>query len=155
MNAEAEVAIKRTEADWDSFFYRIAMQVEALSKDPDRQVGAVIVAPGRRQMSFGYNGFPPGVEDLPSLLHDREFKLANMVHAEDNALRQAPFPTAGCAVYATRFPCFECAGKLAEAGIVKVVAPAPDFEHHRWGFQWRGARMLFKERRIRVVYVHL
>lgn len=149
--ATSESPLKRTPEEWDAFFYTIADRVASLSKDPERKVGAVIVAPGKRQMSFGYNGFPPHIEDLPTYLFNREFKLANMVHAEDNALRQAPFPTAGCAVYVTRFPCFECAGKLREAGVTKVVAPPPDLSHHRWGFQWRGALMLFETHGIEVV----
>lgn len=137
---DCDTPIKRSQKDWDLFFYySVAQNVALLSKDPDRKVGAVIITPDRRQMSFGYNGFPPGVEDRPSLLADREFKLANMVHAEDNALRQAPFPTEGCTLYVTRFPCLECAHKLWAARIARVVAPEPDFGHPRWGKSWQDS----------------
>lgn len=131
-----EVPTKRSQEQWDGFFYRMAVLAAAMSKDPDRKVGAVLVTPDRRQVSPGYNGFPPDVPDLPSLLADRAFKLANMVHAEDNCLRQAPFPTAGCTVYVTSFPCLPCACKLREAGIRRLVAPRPDLGHHRWGKSW-------------------
>ena len=134
-----EQPIKLTQEEWDSFFLRFARDVAGMSKDPDRQVGAVVVTPDRRQLSLGYNGFPPDVKDLPSLLADRDFKLANMVHAEDNCLRQSPFPTQGCTVYVTRFPCLPCACKLRDAGVRCVVAPAPDLGHARWGKSWTVA----------------
>jgi len=146
-----DAPIKRTQEGWDMFFYGIAHAVSALSKDPERKVGAVIVAPDKRQMSFGYNGFPSDIEDLPMFLVDREFKLANMVHAEANALKQAPFAVTGCTLYVTRFPCFDCATKLKEAGISKVVAPIPDFNHHRWGKQWHAASILLAAENIHIV----
>ena len=139
-----EQPIKRTQEEWDSFFLRFARDVAGMSKDPDRQVGAVVVTPDRRQLSLGYNGFPPEVEDLPSLLADRDFKLANMVHAEVNCLRQAPFPLEGCTLYVTRFPCNRCAERIMASGIYRVVAPAPDFGHARWGTSWRQAAGLME-----------
>ena len=90
-------------------------------------------------MSIGFNGFPPETEDLPSLLADRDFKLANMVHAEVNCLRQAPFPLEGCTLYVTRFPCDRCAERIVASGVRRVVAPAPDFGHARWGSSWLQA----------------
>ena len=100
-----EAPIKRTQGYWDLFFLGLAGQAARLSKDPDRQVGAVLASADRRQVSFGYNGFPEDVPDLPSLLGDREYKNAHMRHAEDNCLRQAPFNPRGCSLYVTRFPC--------------------------------------------------
>ena len=134
-----EAPIKRTQAEWDAFFMDMALRVGGLSKDPDRKVGAVLVSPDRRQMSIGFNGFPPETDDLPSLLADRDFKLANMVHAEVNCLRQAPFQLEGCALYITRFPCNRCAERIVASGVRRVVAPAPDFGHARWGSSWRQA----------------
>jgi len=67
-----------------------------------------------------------------------------MVHAEDNAIRQCPFETRGCTLYVTRFPCYECARKIVEALIVRVVAPVPDFGHPRWGDSWRHSKLLME-----------
>lgn len=134
-----EAPIKRTRAEWDAFFMDMAHRVGGLSKDPDRKVGAVLVSTDRRQMSIGFNGFPPETDDLPSLLADRDFKLAHMVHAEDNCLRQAPFSPAGCTLYVTRFPCLPCACKLRDARVSRLVAPKPDLGHARWGKSWAAA----------------
>lgn len=132
--------IRRSPEEWDAFFYAIAQKTASLSKDPYRQVGALLVSPDRRQLSMGFNGFPPSVPDLPELLHDRDFKHMNMVHAEDNCLRQAPFPSVNCSIYVTCFPCLDCAKLLVSAGIRRLVAPAPDLTHHRWAESWQLAK---------------
>ena len=147
-----EAPIKRTQLDWDRFFYGMALLAAEQSKDPDRKVGAVLVSADRRQVSPGFNGFPPDVQDLPSLLADRDFKLAHMVHAEDNCLRQSPFMTTGCTVYVTAFPCLHCAFKLRAAGIRRVVAPRPDLGHHRWGKSWAMSVAVLTNAGILITY---
>lgn len=137
---QCDKPIKRSQSDWDLFFLEMAGNVARLSKDPERKVGAVIVTPDRRQVSFGYNGFPAEIEDRPSLLADRDFRLANVVHAERNALLQCPFGPRGCTLYVTRFPCLECSTMVVQRGIMRVVAPEPDLGHRRWGESWRKAR---------------
>ncbi|URA07028.1 hypothetical protein P9A47_gp60 [Xanthomonas phage Elanor] len=147
-----EAPIKRTIQDWDEFFYGMAVLAASMSKDPDRKVGAVLVSPDRRQVSPGFNGFPPGIPDIPSLLADRDFKLANMVHAEDNCLRQSPFSTEGCTVYVTRFPCLQCAFKLRDAKVHRLVAPKPDLGHVRWGSSWAMATGILTRAGVLITY---
>jgi dCMP deaminase len=149
----SEAPTKRTPQQWDGFFYAMAVLSASMSKDPDRKVGAVLVTPDRRQVSPGYNGFPPDVPDLPSLLADRDFKLEHMVHAEDNCLRQSPFPAAGCTVYVTRFPCSSCAAKLRDAGVRRVVAPRPDLGHGRWGNSWAVATAVLLAAGVAITHV--
>lgn len=147
-----EAPIKRPQHDWDKFFFTLALQAAGMSKDPNRQVGAVLVSGDRRQISFGFNGFPPEIPDLPELLADRDFRLANMRHAEDNCFRQAPFNPAGCTLYVTRFPCFPCATLVADNNLARVVAPEPDLGHARWGQSWQDAIDLFHQRHIHLTY---
>ncbi len=130
---------KRSPEEWDNFLMAMAVHVSTMSKDPDRKVGALLVSPDRRQVSFGYNGFPAAVPDEPALLGDKVFKLAHMVHAEDNCLRQAPFSPVGCTLFVTRFPCTHCADLILAAGVRHLVAPMPDFGHLRWGDSWNQA----------------
>ena len=47
--------------DWDSTFMGIAKLIAMRSKDPNTQVGAVIVAKDKRILSLGYNGLPYGM----------------------------------------------------------------------------------------------
>lgn len=142
--------IKKTAGQWDGYYLSIAEVVADGSKDPNRKVGAIVVSPDRRQVSFGYNGFPAGMPDLKSALADNDIKQAHMVHAEDNAIRQCPFPTKGCTLYITRFPCIHCAEKIVAAGIARVVAEKPDFEHPRWGKSWEAALDLMASKGIQV-----
>lgn len=148
----SETPIRRSQAEWDAFFLDFAGQVAHLSKDPDRQVGAVLVARGRRQFSIGYNGFPPEIEDLPSLLADKQFKLQWTVHAEENCLRQAPFDPAGSTIYVTRFPCHHCAAHIIKAGIQRVVAAAPELGHPRWGSSWAESLDAFSRNAVEVAF---
>ena len=51
---------KRTEGvlSWDDTFMGIAKLIAQRSKDPNTQVGAVIVGKDKRILSLGYNGMP-------------------------------------------------------------------------------------------------
>lgn len=149
----SETPIRRSQSEWDTFFLDFAGQVANLSKDPDRKVGAVLVARGRRQFSIGYNGFPPEIDDLPSLLADRQFKLQWTVHAEENCLRQAPFDPSGSDLYVTRFPCHHCAAHIIKAGVMRVVAPGPDLGHPRWGESWAQTLQDFTNNAVEVVLI--
>ena len=72
---------------WDKRFLRIAKnEIASWSKDPNEQVGCVIVSPDRRQFSPGYNGFPTWIKDSEERLKDKELKNALSVHAELNAI---------------------------------------------------------------------
>jgi dCMP deaminase len=143
--------IRHSQADWDLFFYRMAEQSAMMSKDPNRKVGAVIASASRRQVSFGYNGFPSSIEDTPENLADDEFRLAHTIHAEDNCLRQLPFDPIGGSLYVTRFPCEHCADKIISSGIKRVIAPCFDPRHHRWGTSW--AKAVFRMNREGIIVI--
>jgi dCMP deaminase len=99
------------------------------SKDPNKQVGAVIVGPDAVILSIGYNGFPRGCPDgaLPWAKRSRgggplATKYPYVVHAEANALLNKNHASvAGAKVYVTMFPCNECAKLLIQAGVREVV----------------------------------
>lgn len=136
--------IKRSQKFWDEYFMSVAERTAQLSKDPNRQVGSVLVTPSRRQMSIGYNGLPSDIPDIPSLLADKAAKQPHMVHAEKNCLEQAPFEAEGCTMYVTRFPCEACAQLIIDAKLSRVVAPRPDYAHLRWGVSWYEAATLLE-----------
>lgn len=106
---------------WDERFMELAMHVAEWSKDPSTKVGSVIVAPDRRIMSLGYNGFPRGVADLEERLNDRPTKYAFVAHAERNALDNVDSSMRGCILYSTLQPCAECTKSIVQRGITKVV----------------------------------
>ena len=63
--------------DWDSTFMGIAKLIAMRSKDPNTQVGAVIVAKDKRILSLGYNGLPAGMSD-------DDYKLTDDINGSSN-----------------------------------------------------------------------
>jgi dCMP deaminase len=117
---------KEDRQKWDLHYLRLAfMTARNLSKDPATKVGAMVVTPDFRKVSTGYNGFPPGVAETPERW-SRPEKYDWVVHAEVNALHNAPFDTRGCWLYVTIPPCDRCWGEVVTAGIARVVTYRTD-----------------------------
>jgi dCMP deaminase len=147
----AAPAIPKTPKDWDARLVALAGLVATWSKDPSTQVGAVIVDDRRRLLSVGYNGFPRGVADLPERLNHRPTKYALVCHAEENALTQCETPIRhGATLYASLFPCQDCAKLALQRGITRICAPAPDLSHPRWGRQFATTLALLAEAGVEV-----
>jgi dCMP deaminase len=123
---------------WDIRYLDLAALVASWSKDPSTQTGAVIVAPPRRIISVGFNGFPRVMEDRPEWYANRDEKLSRVIHAEVNALLLAGDVPAGCTLYTHPFPCCDrCFVQMLQAGITRFVAPTPTpAQRERWGTAW-------------------
>lgn len=109
------------EKKWDCRLVRLAREVASWSKDPTTKVGCAIQGVEPNYIAVGYNGFPPGVNDAPERLADRETKHLLTQHAERNALDNATFVTRGATMATTFFPCVECAKSIVSKGIACVV----------------------------------
>ena len=114
---------------WDDYFMAVAFLSSQRSKDPSKQVGAVIVDQQNVICGIGYNGFPRGCPDskLPWSKLSRsgsklDTKYPYVCHAEMNAiLNKNNSNVAGSKVYVTMFPCNECAKLMIQAGIAEIV----------------------------------
>lgn len=128
---------------WDSRFLGMALHVAAWSKDPSTRVGAVITDAKNRVVSLGFNGFPRNVKDQ---VVTREHKLRATIHAETNALLFAKEDVEGMTCYVSHPPCAQCAAKLIQAGISRVVwhSPSPDFVD-RWAEDMAIAKQMYEE----------
>ena len=128
---------------WDKRFLEMARMVASWSQDPNTKVGAVIVRPDRTVASVGFNGFPRGVSDDPAHYADRDYKIATVIHAEENALISSRNQSlSGCTIYVSRLPpCASCASKLIQSGIARVVSSLPyGKEPERWSQNMTWAR---------------
>lgn len=110
---------------WDEYFMGMAHLSALRSKDPSTQVGAVIVSDANKVVSIGYNGLPKGCSD-DEYPWEREggaleTKYVYVVHAELNAILNAPMPVTGCRIYVSLFPCNECAKAIIQSGIKEIV----------------------------------
>lgn len=137
---------------WDEYFVGIAESASKRSKDPSTQCGAVIVRPDNTIAATGYNGFPRKIFDNPEFLRNREEKYPRTIHAEMNAILTAKEPLEGYTMYVWPFlTCERCAVHVIQAGIVRVVAPAPTMDAvGRWGHSFNLARNLYQEAGIGV-----
>jgi dCMP deaminase len=109
---------------WDRRYLELARLVSTWSKDPNKQVGAVITDQ-QYVRGVGFNGFPRGIEDTPHLLEDKKMKLQIVVHAEVNAILAAR--GIGDTIYIWPcLPCTQCSSLIIQAGIKRVVSSLSD-----------------------------
>ncbi|MBK7804305.1 MAG: dCMP deaminase family protein [Chloracidobacterium sp.] len=133
---------------WDKRFIGLALHVAEWSKDPSTRVGAVIVDNKQRVISMGYNGPPRGVSDH---YVTREDKLFKTIHAEENAVLFAKQDLTGATAYVTHPPCANCAAKLVQSGVTRVVFPAPSEDFlSRWKESYYAALGMFVEAGVAV-----
>ncbi len=118
-------AYREDTISWDECFMSIAHIIAKRSKDPSTQVGSVIATPENVVVGVGYNGFPRGI-DSNTFPWDKEgayqdTKYAYICHAEENAIYNSNSSTKGCKIYATLFPCNECAKAIIQNGITELI----------------------------------
>ena len=111
--------MSRSIPGWDQYYLDICKVVAQRSKDPNTQIGSVIVGPNHEIRSTGYNSFPRGIrDDVPERLA-RPAKYLWICNAA-----RAGTATEGCTVYVEIMPCMDCARAVVQAGIVQVVVSA-------------------------------
>jgi dCMP deaminase len=135
-------------------FMLMAEAIATFSKDPSTKVGAVILDDDCVVLSAGWNGFPRGVEDSEERLCNRDLKYPLTVHAEANAIaasaRKGHSTKGAIIVVSSLFPCVDCAGLIAQAGIKAVIAPPPN--NPRWKDSNLLAQIIFEEAGVELVY---
>lgn len=115
----------RKPSDKDIVFLAQCALLANLSKDPNTQIGAMIVDSHNRIVSQGYNGPPPLIPDT-QIDWSSPNKYPFICHAEDNAIH---FGTAArglgglcdCRLYVTGKPCSRCMVLIARAEIRLVI----------------------------------
>jgi deoxycytidylate deaminase len=111
---------------WDKYFMDIAHDVATRATCDRKHVGAVIVDQRHRIVSTGYNGAPAGMPHCDEVGHelkeiDGRLSCVRTLHAESNALDDAGRRAVGCTLCVTVTPCYPCAQRLVNAGIVRIV----------------------------------
>ncbi len=118
---------------WDLRMLALAAHIALWSKDEKRKVGAVIARTDHTICATGYNGPPRGFEDdLEEDKHDIT------IHAERNAILQAPEPVRGHTLYCSLMPCHHCSLDIIQSGITRVVFPKPT--NHDDCIRWKYAQ---------------
>lgn len=137
---------------WDYFYLELAKVAASKSKDPSTKTGAVIVRPDKSVCSIGFNGFPRGMRDDTELYYDRDEKYSRIIHCEINALLYSREQVKGYTLYTVPFlSCERCFVQIAQAGIIKFIAPVPSQEKlERWGPAFARVKQYAKEMGIEV-----
>jgi dCMP deaminase len=109
----------------DLYFLRMAELAATRATCDRKHVGAVIVK-DKRVVSTGYNGSPKGLPHCDEVDHlmktiDGRPSCIRTLHAESNALDDAGRRAQGATLYCTVTPCYECAKRIINAGIVRVL----------------------------------
>lgn len=122
----AEGVVFEGRPSWDTYFLAIARVVATRATCDRKHVGAVIVDGRNRIVATGYNGAPRGLahcdEDGHELKEiDGRMSCVRTLHAESNALDYAGQLADGGKLYVTVIPCYDCAKRIVNAGITKVV----------------------------------
>ncbi len=141
---------------WDEYYLQICKVVASRSKDPNTQIGCVIVGPAHEIRSTGYNSLPRRIRDDIPERFERPTKYLWIEHAERNAIcnaARAGTATEGCTIYVEIMPCMDCARAIVQAGIVEVVISASrmaqyssDYYDQHFGI----VEVLFSEAGVRV-----
>lgn len=135
---------------WHARMFKLAKEVASWSKDPEAKVGAVITDSRNRVISVGYNGFPYSVHDSYASLKNKAFKLANMLHAEQNAIESGSNSHNSMDIlYTTKIPCLACAEAIVATRITKVVCPKLDHASS-WAESQVQALALFENHGVQV-----
>lgn len=141
---------------WNQRFMELAKHISTWSKDRSTKVGCVVVGPDNEIRSTGYNGFPRGVNDNVEARHARPEKYKWTEHAERNAIYnavRAGVSLDGCCMYLCWFPCVDCARAIIQSGISDLLCCRPDFDHPRWGDDFRTSHEMFSEAGVNVIFL--
>lgn len=109
---------------WDVYFVRHAYLTATRATCLRKHVGAILVDPNHRIVASGYNGAPremPSCDEPGVGCQLVEGHCVRTLHAESNALDFAGRFATGCTLYATVTPCWDCAKRIINANVTRVV----------------------------------
>lgn len=120
--------MKLISESYDYHFMQMAKSASYLSPDK-RKVGVVITCNNELVVS-DCNRFPSKVERVSELLNYKPLKLKFIIHAEVNAIVNAPTPLNDCTLYLYPLsPCAQCASLIVASGINRVVSLYPSLKY--------------------------
>ena len=144
----------KSTTDFNQQMINLAKQKALNSPDPTTKVGCVIYTKNRETI-HGCNDFPSGIKNLPERL-ERPAKYNWIEHAERNAIYNAVkngISLDKSTMFLNWYPCIDCARAIIQSGIsVLVCENEPNYNHERWGEQFKIVTQLLEEASITVIY---
>lgn len=132
---------ERETPSWSEYFLDMLPGIKRRSKDRSTQVGCIVVDDSNVPLSFGYNGFPRGVNDDINSRHERPLKYSWTAHSEANAVYSAArngVKLLGSRMYVSIWPCDICAQAIIQAGIQVVICDGRGYYDNveSWSERW-------------------
>lgn len=116
----SELGKHRNVPNREQRYMGLAWIMAGFSKDPNTQVGALIINPETNEpLGWGYNGPPAKINDK-AISWSRPAKYDYMVHAEQNAIDHSCGSLEGSHVYVTHMPCKSCILRLVTKKVSQV-----------------------------------
>jgi dCMP deaminase len=97
-------------------YMNMCYEVAERSPDESTRSGCYIADQDNTPISFGYNGFPRGIENTPER-QERPLKYQYFEHAERKGTS-----CLGAKLYINWLPCTDCARGIIQSGISEVIA---------------------------------
>lgn len=132
---------------------------ETYSRDKSTKIGALILGPEGEPLSWGYNGFPRGVNDNEETRYERPLKYLWTEHAERNAIYNAArsgHKLLGASMFITGLcPCPDCSRAVIQSGIRKVYLELAAFDvtnprAEAWLKDWPVSKQMLTEAGIEI-----
>lgn len=146
-------------SDYDVAVLKRAAQYATKSPDPSTQNGAVLMAPGRLQIGYGWNDFPPMVGQHNSRW-ERPQKYQWVEHAERNTIFRAV--RGGSNIYNSTLYCMwaacsDCARAIVLCGVGTLVrAKIPeDGSFERWKDSCQYGDRILLESGVTIIEIDL
>lgn len=133
---------------------------DTYSKDRSSKIGALILGTNGEPLSWGYNGFPRGVDDSVDERYERPLKYLWTEHAERNAIYNAArsgHRLLGASMYVTTLcPCPDCARGTAQTGISTLYLESCAFDGSNprataWLDNWPVSKQLLTEAGVQIL----
>jgi dCMP deaminase len=149
---------KKDMSKWYHRFMDAITVVSSWSKDKSTKVAAVIVDDKQRLVSWGFNGFPRGVNDDIEARHERPAKYLWTEHAERNSIYAAAargIALEGLTMCTNFFPCADCSRSVIQVGLKEIVCERPKNTERdqRWAESFKVSRQMLKEAGVKITYV--
>jgi|TARA_B110000091_G_scaffold209549_1_gene250903 dCMP deaminase len=133
----------------------LALCNKVATASPDsKQVGCVITSPKGEVLVTACNDFVHGAAHTSERLQ-RPTKYHWIEHAERNAIYKAAaagIPLKGAIMHINWWPCVDCCRAIIQSGITKIISSrGPDFDHPRWGEQFRVVQQILDESDVKQV----
>ena len=108
---------------WDQMYMNMCYEVASRSPDESTHSGCYIATTDNTPISFGYNGFPRGIENTPER-QQRPLKYQYFEHCERNAFYNAGREGKSCMgakIYVNWLTCADCARGIIQEGLSEVI----------------------------------